>query len=353
MKNKKIIYPLQYLRIFMLIFVTFEHFAIQGYSFIDEKFGRFLRGGTEGVLFFFVLSGFVMYLSSFDKTKDYCFKQFFVFIFKKIKTYIIVYYIALFINFTYLIIITYLKGNLDLIFVLDSMKKLLISATFLQVFFINESISFNTIAGVGWYFSVLVFCYVMSFFAFKFIRFISKRKLSFSLFIFLIFSHFIYTNIMNQYDSYHYFIYIFPLFRFLEYFLGILLAFMIAEKKVVLNYKFASFIEIFSVILLIINHFLLVFNFFRYGIQSSLTLIVMLLIIFAFSCESGFLSKHMKRNRIIDYLVSINFEIYMFHYVLLKYISLFINPTIFTIIIDFLLIFLVSFLINKILLKEK
>lgn len=47
MKNKKIIYPLQYLRIFMLIFVTFEHFAIQGYSFIDEKFGRFLRGGTE------------------------------------------------------------------------------------------------------------------------------------------------------------------------------------------------------------------------------------------------------------------------------------------------------------------
>lgn len=135
MKNKKL-YKLEAIRGFAAIYVLLGHVFVSKLNFYGIDFSLFLRFGQEGVILFFIMSGFVIQYS-FDKSKDKSFKNYFLKRFYRIYIPLIIVFIA---NYIVLIIekhvfqpinIQELLGNLFMLQDLFGLKQNVICSPFL------------------------------------------------------------------------------------------------------------------------------------------------------------------------------------------------------------------------------
>ena len=164
--------------------------------------------------------------------------------------------------------------------------------------------SFN---GVGWYISVLAFCYLISYFFMSKINSSKALKSIIIIYIFQCICVFLGENIaINQW-----LFYINPMFRSLDFFQGMLLASFINEHSNV-KYKSMSFIE-----LILIGVFLFQYLFISKYIPQAFKwrtfyLPIILLILSVFYFERGIISKFLE-NKVFLEIAKFSFEFYMIH----------------------------------------
>lgn len=143
---------LTFLRFFAAIVVVFYHFGKNTNIALYAK--PFIISGTQLVTFFFVLSGFVMMISQYNK-KNQTLRNYYVARFARIFP---VYIIA----FLLMVYFTYGKEN-------NNLTSLLLSITFLQSWLPPYPLSFNS---PGWSLSVEALFYI----SFPFVLFIIKSS---------------------------------------------------------------------------------------------------------------------------------------------------------------------------------
>ncbi|WP_188435043.1 acyltransferase family protein, partial [Chishuiella changwenlii] len=197
-----IIKPLTSLRFFFAFFVFLSHLSfLENSKFYSLIYNQVFKEGFLGVSFFFILSGFVLSLNYNTITKSYI-RKFYLYRLARIyPVYLLTLLLSIFI----------VKG---------SVYKFIIQIFSIQSFFPNQEIYFSYNAP-SWsisdeFFFYLLFPFIISFF--RKISFTLKTIVTIILCVTVI-SITTYTPIEKQ----HYYIYIFPLMRIVDFIIGIYL----------------------------------------------------------------------------------------------------------------------------------
>lgn len=306
--------PLTSLR-FAFAFIVF----VSHLSFLEESDSTFLKNlyhnvfyeGYIGVSFFFILSGFIISYNYQDRilnkevTKSTFYKARFARIYP---LHILTFFLAL-----------PHKYGVFLENWVTGIIKMITNLTLTQSFIPSEKYYF-TFNSPSWSISDEMFFYLV----FPLLLLIpalgNKKTIVTLLSIVLLFPTL--TLIIPE-DYYHHFFYINPLFRLVDFMIGIILYNIyknIVDKKLFTNRTF-SLIEISSIII-----FICFFSFHSYipavARYSYYYWIPMSLIIFIFAFQKGIISKFLSKKLFI-HLGEISFGFYLYHHVLLKYIARF------------------------------
>lgn len=316
--TKKIIYPLTSLRFFAALAILFFHMDyLNGVNdFTRWIYTNLAMRGAYPVTFFFVLSGFILTYNYFNKFKSldrYNLKKFYVGRLARI-------YPLHFLTFLIAIPL-----NIELI-LHTPLKSLFLAFTnlfLLQGYFSSIDILFSFNSS-SWTLSIeFLFYLLFPFISFWIYTFASKKStktiLLYSLLLWLI-------NILLVYkfkdSSLSLLILVtLPFTRLIDFILGSLLALIFIShetKTIKFNRTTFTIVELFSIlslpIILTIKPSLQ--NISYYSPYHSLS-ICFILYIFAF--EKGFISK-MLSNKILVFLGTISFNIYLFHQLVLIYV---------------------------------
>jgi len=302
MNNKNLIKTFQGIRLiaFILIFLSHQHiFTLETYDL-----------GTLGVEFFFVLSGFCLFYNYYSQKLDYNINNSFKFAISKIKKLYLLYF---------LLLIFYFLANTKT-FNLYNISIFITKALLLQSFIPNINIYFG-IFFQGWFFSSILFLY----FSFPYILNFIKTKINnknikkyfFITYLIQIIIAVIF-YLIKKTDNFEHildFLYVFPIYRILDFFIGCLLGYnFIINIKTTKNKKKYNFYELFGIVLLIIcpilvnylnNNFNQLFKFIIYPIVTYI-------IIYVFNSQTGFFSKILS-NKIILYLGDLTGYAYLLH----------------------------------------
>lgn len=287
----------QGLRVIAMLFIFFFHFKIYGQGVESNIYNKLFSDGYFAVTFFFVLSGFLTFKQLKNNKFSLSTRESFRYMLNKIKklypTYAIMIIIVFIINVTQEKIFRWILLSIPSFMLIQS--------------FIPTSIVYFSFNGVGWYISVLAFCYLLSY---TFMSKINNKNILRSIFIVYVFQItcvFLGRNIaINQW-----LFYINPLFRSLDFFQGMLLAAFINEHKDI-KLKNVSFVEIMLVIIFIIKYLFLskyIPQAFKWGVYY---LPIILLIIAIFYYEKGIVSKFLG-NKLFLKISKFSFEFYMVH----------------------------------------
>lgn len=219
-------------RAFAALLVVIFHFANinTGISYID----RFFKNGNLAVSYFFVLSGYIMYLSYVDNYRGY--KNF---IQRRVARIVPLYWVAL-IPVTFLTVYSSIKGfpptfNLGLAF--------LNNATFTQLYSEKYLYTLNT---PGWSLCVEMFFYLLFPFFLKFQK--ARINLFIGVTIFTYISSAIIHNVLIKHSSWQLFANGSPLLHLNQFLIGMLAA-QFFRSKVLKNYAYLSIISLMAILL--------------------------------------------------------------------------------------------------------
>ena len=201
------IYTLQGLRALAMIGIFLFHSGL-------------LINGTFPVTFFFILSGFVLYYTKFNTVDNMDFKQSIRWIFMKMRPFYIIHLITFLLS---IIIRWKWVSNMETWILF---KRIIIDLLLIQSLFKEDSFIFNNLA---WFLSVTFILYLLSI---PIIRLINKIKLD-RLILFIssiLIAQYVLNliNIMNMRDLY---LYSNPLYRLLDFSLGMIVAKLFIKNK--------------------------------------------------------------------------------------------------------------------------
>ncbi len=302
-------------------------------------YSKYMYEGFSGVTFFFILSGFLMTLN-YEKQLAGLDKNLLVTFYRRriIKIYP-----------SYLItLMLSLKGN--------HITWLLIMNIFLIQSYIPKPEIFFSYNGPSWFLSSILFSYIVFPFAVLYLRKNNNLMRSIvSLFV-VFFIQVLIVVIISPVVNAHFWFYIFPPFRFMDFMLGINLAMvysLMQNKQISKKYcKWGEFLCIAAMVILVINSSNININY-RFNIYYSLAFIIMLII---FSYEQGMISRILSLE-IFQYMGTLSFYIYLLHAIIIthvtglaaKYgmnlINYYIIPRM---IFDFILVVLLSIVLKKV-----
>lgn len=170
--------------------------------------------------FFFILSGFVLYYSKYEIIDNMDFKKSIRRVLAKMKPFYIVHVITLLIS---IIIRWEWVSNMETSILL---KKIIIDLLLIQSFFKEDAFIFNNLA---WFLSVIFILYLVSIPIIKLIKKIKLNKLIMFICLILITQYILnLINIMNMGDLY---LYSNPLYRLLDFCLGMIVAKLFIKNK--------------------------------------------------------------------------------------------------------------------------
>lgn len=291
---------LQSIRFFFALMIFYHHYFRHP---IIEQFG------TLPVSFFFILSGFVMTLSYEDKVESssFVYKSYIIKRIKRICP----------LNIFCLALMLMLTVSLD--YLTNSFKIYTYLLYILDLFLIQAWIPIKTVYfsgnAVAWFLSSMLFCYI----AFPWI--LKRLKKNLVLLMLIVLSlYFIIIQFIHG-DYIHALIYINPIFRVVDFMIGISLGIVLKKKEInVKNKTISTCIEIFSICFVIIS--LLVYDNIpvKYG-TASLYWLPSLFLIYALAIGKngvGIISCCL-RNKTLVYFGSLSFPIYMIHRIVIRF----------------------------------
>lgn len=143
-ESKRSLAPLNGLRVLASLAIFLYH-------------SRILVQGTFPVTFFFMLTGFLLYYTKSEQIAHMTFRDWLLYVFKKLKTF----YPVHLITFVYCFIVFYDSYSID------TMKSAFLNVFLVQSFFEERLYDFN---GLAWYLSATMFLYLIGLFLVKVIR---------------------------------------------------------------------------------------------------------------------------------------------------------------------------------------
>ncbi|MGL4873708.1 MAG: acyltransferase family protein [Clostridium sp.] len=173
--------------------------------------------------------------------------------------------------------------------------------------------------GVSWYISTLMFCYFISIYFYEKIMKIKSEKLL-KIVIIIYTLQIIIVFIGKDTSIHHWLFYINPIFRSIDFFIGMILSRILIECKNYSTYNINyTFIEIGLVIVFIIIYLVARYvpQAFRWGVYYTPIIIA---IITVFAKERGNISKFLG-NIFFEKLATISFEFYMVHQIIIIKLS--------------------------------
>lgn len=307
-KNTKKFFVIQSLR-FIAFFMIFLQHTTQYHDF------KYYSAGLA-VSFFIILSGFLngyKYFGRYSNVKSKDIKEFTK---KKIIKIYGLHIIMILFSRTFTKIFT-MSGKENII---EWIKKLFLNIFLLQSY-VDDKFVYFSFNGVSWFLAVIV---IISILTIPFINTIKnilslkygKRKLILIIIIVFIidfmYSYIISTTKSNQ----EFWLYIFPIARIPEYFIGLVLGIGYLNRKNE-KIKASSFFEILTIVILSMMIIIQKNKIIPSWMSFSLCwLIPNLLTILIFSYEQGIISKILK-NKILIWLGDISMETYIIHQVMI------------------------------------
>lgn len=307
------LFVLDIYRIFAVFLVFLFHLNIHfNFQTQIKIIDRFISQGATAMTLFFMLSGFLLYylygeknLFIWENFKDFCKKR----ILKIYPVYI-----------SFIIIFYFLYYSREIFNpIVIGMQIIPLQAFFQSTFGISTN-------GGTWFISVLLFLYV----CFPYLAFILKSTKinSFLLFIilYILCNYFVITDLYYTKDWLH--LYISPIFRLLEFFIGMITAkIFIQTNRINLNSKFYNFILILCILGFILfvgglshSKYLNDLYFSSSYLNYDIAIIILFAIILYFSAilESGIFYRIAKIN-FTQYLSKISYSFYLTQCIVLGY----------------------------------
>ena len=268
---------LQSLRFIFVIMIFMSHFNYRNISSFDA-------GGDCGVAFFFLLSGFVLSMGYGSKIDNNTF-SFYGFIKRRL---IKVYPLHLLSLLLFLVIF---RPDITII--------LLFNTLLLQSWIPDDSYYFSY-NGVSWFLSTILFCYVLFPVAY---RYANRRALLF------VIAYYAVAYIIIPYSMVNQLLYVSPLIRLVDFFLGIMLYKIYQDRKKITSN--ASLFELLLVILLSVA--LIVYPYTDEKFRNApLYWFILLPIIYVFTQQQGVVSRCLQY-RVLQWLGSLSMPIFMLH----------------------------------------
>ena len=219
----------------------------------------------------------------------------------------------------------------------------------LQSFIPIKSIYFGFNA-VTWYLSSLVLCYLLSNVYAYFINKLNKKYIYIVL-IWMIQLSLVYLG--RNLENTHYIFYINPLWRSLDFLMGMILCDIVLDSKEIkiLNYIKYNYIEVMLITIFLIMYFISRYipDVYKYGVYYTP---IFILIIYVFYYQKGILSKILGCKSMIS-LGNISFEFYMIHQVVIRIVNKFLgSKPILSVIVALLTTIIISIVLSKLLKKN-
>ena len=271
---------LQSLRFIFVMMIFMSHFDYRDIRGFDA-------GGDCGVAFFFILSGFVCSLGYGQRIREGAFR-YGDFIWKRLKKLYPLHLLCL------LFFLLVSQTTLDM--------KVMTNALLLQSWVPDPEWYFSC-NKVSWFLSSLLFCYVVFPFVYRHLsRYLTLAVLlAYAAICWLI-----------PYDQVNAVLYVFPLVRFVDFYLGMLL-FRLYERKPGMDVR--SWMEVLLVVLLFVA--LTVYPFMDAKLRNApLFWLVLLPLILVFAQESGVVSRLLK-SRPMFFLGSLTMPLFLTHQILI------------------------------------
>ena len=267
---------LQSLRFVFVMMIFMSHFAYRGISPFDA-------GGDCGVAFFFLLSGFTMSMGYGRSTADGSFR-FGHYLRRRLLK---VYPLHLLCLLMFLVLF---RPQLDAILPLNAL---------LLQSWIPDSTYYFSYNGVSWFLSTLLFSYLLFPIAYR-------KGNSFVLAVVLICCLAVY--MLVPYDRINALLYVSPLMRFVDFFLGIMLYKLYCTKK---DVTIPGWVEVLIVVLLVLA--LWAYPYTDEKLRNApLYWLVLLPLIFVFTRQDGPVSK-LLQHRVLQWLGSLSMPIFLLH----------------------------------------
>ena len=288
---------LQSLRFIFAIMIFLHHFVLNGK-------GLFEAGGTIGVSYFIILSGVVMSLGYYEKSQLASFSY---------KTFIKKRIIRLY-PLHLLCLIGYIILNPGIIS-LNGILQLIPNFLMLQSWIPFKSIYFSGNA-VSWCLSDMMFFYAIFPLLVKYIKILSKIKLT--IISIIIFATYLTAVICIPEEYSHQILYISPLFRLLDFIIGIGIynIYIYYGKNIskCITTSTASLIEICCIILLcgVVLLYKHVHINYMYALINMFVVGFLILITLTLDCKTGTIF-NILRNKLLLKMGEVSFSFYMIH----------------------------------------
>lgn len=258
-----------------------------------------LLNGTFPVTFFFILSGFVLYYSKYNRIENMNLKDRIKWTFNKIKPFYIIHII------TFLLSIIIRWEWINTLTLNKLFKKLILNLLLIQSFCKNDAFSFNNLS---WFLSVTFILYLVAIPLIKVIKKIAEKRLVIIMMVVLLVQYIL--NIINTNNIAELYLYSNPFYRVFDFLLGMISAKIFLNKKYITkNYNLWEF----GIVVLFVTMYLLSFII-KTG--CSYYSILFILALYVFSYEKGIISKILKID-MLQKIAKISFEFYMIHELIL------------------------------------
>lgn len=299
------------LRFYMAIIIFISHLAILP----SINFNNYLNNGGYGVIFFFILSGFVMAINYKDKFEAVTKENWLTFVKKRIKRIYPLYIFMIMLGLAFEVATNSDMWSLQ--FFLKQGVKLMLCIPMIQTLIPKMSIA-QAFNGAAWFLSCLFILYIVTPFILKMLYKVNKRNKE--IFIIMILTIVILECLLIILKDNIDITYCTPYIRIFYYFIGILAGIIFANKKETIlgRAKKQSFelLELLSIIVIVLGW---IFTY-KAKFANVLTIIIMTYSIFVFAFQKGTISKIMSY-KINVFLGKISFEFYLIHYVVIKYLG--------------------------------
>lgn len=313
---------LQSWRAIFIILICIEHMALTNKLAI-------LGAGAEGVSFFIILSGFLTGYIYQNKEIDCSFIKSKEFLIKKLKKFYPLHLTAIILSVILQLLYLLKNYGIQIYMLLEVFIKAVLNATFLQVYIPVDGWYMNNIHGVGWFLSTIVFCYANSLVGMKIIEKMQRKKKDNFLFVITLLIYIVIMIIFKDTNQSTFVLYVFPPYRYLEYFMAMMFGYNynhILGLLKVHNKNIWSILEIFAIIILVMNHIIIKSGFYsdNGNYQYLAMFICSLLIVIVFSMEKGVISQILT-NKFLVSVGNASFYIYIMHQVIIKYVTTFLG----------------------------
>lgn len=303
--NKNKISSLQSIRALAFLGILCQHCSI-------------IRLGTWGVTVFFVLSGFVLVFSSYDKQYDISLKTQFLFALSKIKKLYPIHLLTTFASFILALYGYIISEQMEEI-------KYLVGKLFLHILLIqswfSETKIINSLNGVDWFLSAILFLYFIFPLLHRIIKSYPNRDSAKKAIFISILLQIIISYLLKNTKNVYYYTYFFPPYRIFEFWLGMNLGYLRITKEIN-NEKTAMWGEIISLLLLFFSldvYFKYSIDYLPTWIENSLLFIPSTLgIIYFVSLESGMVSKCIN-NKFLVWIGNLSGYTFLLHETVLVY----------------------------------
>lgn len=294
-----------------LIFLSHLSFLKDEGNFFNNLF---FQGGPAGVTYFIVLSGFVMGLKYKDEFQGVVtLKDSFQFSYKRIKKFIPIHL------FSFLLVLPLCIKQI--LYPISFLFKLFFNITLLQTWIPNMEFYFSFNA-VSWYLSLIAFFYFITPYVIN--RTYKLFKIVGGGILILLTVQIVYTFLFKNNANAHWFVYIFPLYRGLDYLQGLLLAKLYIVHKNYSNFKRLSVSQWTLIEILCLSCYLLLYLLatridisFIYDIYF---LPVTMILIFVFAISKGKFSQYLDNSSLASFAKDIMY-FFMLHQFCIRYIS--------------------------------